>query len=118
MNRTAEQAELYERFRRLAEDAIRPGVRRHDDEHRFDRAGWQRLAAADFCRLPVRRELGGLGLGLAGYAAALEGVAEGSGDLGFSVSAVAHMVALLVLEKYGTPELHRLYLPRLLSGEW
>jgi alkylation response protein AidB-like acyl-CoA dehydrogenase/GNAT superfamily N-acetyltransferase len=118
MGRTAEQAELYERFRRLAEAAVRPNVRRHDDEHRFDRDGWRRLAAADFCRLAVRRELGGLGLGLHAYAAALEGVADGSADLGFTVSAVAHVVGLLVLEKFGTPEQHRAYLPRLLSGEW
>jgi alkylation response protein AidB-like acyl-CoA dehydrogenase/GNAT superfamily N-acetyltransferase len=118
MRHTAEHLELYERFRRLAEREVLPGVRRHDDEHRFDRDGWQKLARADFCRLPIRRELGGLGLGLPAYAAALEGVADGSCDLGFTVSAVAHMVCLMVLEKFGSPEQHRIYLPRLLSGEW
>jgi alkylation response protein AidB-like acyl-CoA dehydrogenase/GNAT superfamily N-acetyltransferase len=115
---TTDPTELFERFRRLAESAVRPRVRRHDDEHLFDRDGWRTLAQADFCRVPIRREFGGLGLGLCAYAAALEGVADGSGDLGFTVSAVAHMVGLMVLEKFGTPQQHQLYLPRLLSGEW
>jgi alkylation response protein AidB-like acyl-CoA dehydrogenase/GNAT superfamily N-acetyltransferase len=118
MRHTAENLQLYERFRQLAEREILPGVRRHDDEHRFDRDAWRKLAQADFCRLPIRRELGGLGLGLPAYTAALEGVADGSCDLGFTVSAVAHMVCLMVLEKFGSPEQHRIYLPRLLSGEW
>jgi isovaleryl-CoA dehydrogenase len=118
MGRTPEQCELFERFRRLAEKAVRPRVRRHDDEHLFDRDGWRQLAQADFCRIPISRELGGLGLGLQAYAAALEGVADGSGDLGFTVSAVAHMVGLMVLARFGSPEQHRVYLPRLLSGEW
>src|SRR5262249_11676341 len=29
-----------------------------------------------------------------------------------------HMVCLMVLEKFGSSEQHRIYLPRLLSGEW
>jgi alkylation response protein AidB-like acyl-CoA dehydrogenase/GNAT superfamily N-acetyltransferase len=110
--------ELLERFRRLADTAVRPRVRHHDDEHLFDRDGWRQVAQADFYRIPICPELGGLGLGLHAYAAALEGVADGSGDLGFTVSVVAHMVGLMVLEKFGSPEQHRLYLPRLLSGEW
>jgi alkylation response protein AidB-like acyl-CoA dehydrogenase/GNAT superfamily N-acetyltransferase len=118
MLRNPEQTELYERFRRLAEAEVRPHARQHDDEHRFDREGWQKLARADFCRIPVRRDVGGLGLGLHAYAAALEGVADGSGDLGFTVSVVAHMVCLMVLERFGSPEQLRDHLPRLLSGEW
>jgi isovaleryl-CoA dehydrogenase len=118
MRYTCENAALYERFRGLAQREVLPGVRRHDDEHRLDRAGLRKLAGEDFFRLPVRRELGGLGLGLPAYAAALEGVADGSGDLGFSVSAVAHMVCVMVLEKFGSPEQHQAYLPRLLAGEW
>src|SRR5262245_25784725 len=118
MPRTPEQTSLYERFRRLAEEHVRPRARRHDDDHTFDRDGWRALAEAGFCAVPVRTELGGRGLGLDEYAAALEGVADGSGDLGFTVSAVAHMVCLMVLEKFGSPEQHQAYLPRLLSGEW
>jgi alkylation response protein AidB-like acyl-CoA dehydrogenase/GNAT superfamily N-acetyltransferase len=118
MRLIADQFELYERFSRLAEREVAPNVRRHDDEHRFDRAAWRKLAEADFFRLDVSRELGGRGLGLHACAAALQGVADGSSDLAFSVSAVAHLVFLRVLEKFGSPEQHRAYLPRLLSGEW
>lgn len=118
MHRTAQETELYDRFRAFGADVLRPAVRRHDDEHRFDRAAWERLGAAGFFRIPLRPELGGLGLGLHDYAAALEGLADGSGDLGFGVSVVAHLVALRVLQEFGSPEQHRHYLPRLLSGEW
>jgi alkylation response protein AidB-like acyl-CoA dehydrogenase/GNAT superfamily N-acetyltransferase len=118
MQRNAQEIEWYERFRQFGAAEIRPGVRRHDDEHLLDRRGWKRLGEMDFFRLPIRTALGGLGHGLHDYAAALEGVAEGSSDLGFSVSAVAHMVCLMVLQEFGSAEQHRLYLPRLLSGEW
>src|SRR5262245_48083535 len=114
MQRSAEETELYERFRRLTADEVRPAVRQHDDDHAFDRRGWERLADEGPFRLLVRPEPGGP----RAYAAALEGVADGSGDLGFSVSAVAHGVCVAVLHESGSPEQHRLYLPRLLSGEW
>jgi alkylation response protein AidB-like acyl-CoA dehydrogenase/GNAT superfamily N-acetyltransferase len=118
MSRSAAETEWYERFRHLALAEVRPSVRRHDDEHALNRPAWGVVGAADLFRLPVRPELGGLGLGLRAFAAALEGLADGSGDLGFSVSAVAHAVCALVVQEFGSPEQHRLYLPRLLSGEW
>ena len=118
MQRSAEEAELYEHFRGLASGEIRPAVRACDDEHRFDRRAWAACGGAGFFRLPIRTELGGLRRGLRGYAAALEGLAAGSGDLGFSVSVVAHMVCLMVLQEFGSDEQHRLYLPRLLSGHF
>jgi isovaleryl-CoA dehydrogenase len=118
MHRTAPETELYDRFRAFGADVLRPAVRHHDDDHRFHRAAWERLGAAGFFRIPLPAGLGGLGLGLSDYAAALEGLADGGGDLGFGVSVVAHLVALRVLQVFGSPEQHRLYLPRLLSGEW
>lgn len=118
MNRPPDETELYERFRDFGAREVRPSVREHDDAHRFHRAAFTKLGAADFFRLPVRRELGGHGRGLHAYAAALEGLCDGSGDLGFGVSVLAHMVCPLVLEEFGTPEQQRVLLPRLLSGEW
>jgi alkylation response protein AidB-like acyl-CoA dehydrogenase/GNAT superfamily N-acetyltransferase len=118
MNRTTQETELYQRYRQLGLAAVRPRVRQHDQTHCFDRQAWQTLGAADFHRLPVHCELGGLGLPLAGCAAAMEGLADGSGDLGFSVSAVAHWVCLLTLQEFGSAEQLALYMPRLVSGEW
>jgi isovaleryl-CoA dehydrogenase len=118
MPRTPEEQALFDRYHQLAHQAIRPTVRASDDAHAFDRTAWQHLGAADFFRLPVRRELGGHGCPLTHCAAALEGLVEGSADLGFSVSAVAHWVALLSLQRFGSDSVQKRYLPRLLSGEW
>jgi alkylation response protein AidB-like acyl-CoA dehydrogenase/GNAT superfamily N-acetyltransferase len=118
MSRSPEAQALHCRYYQLAHEAIRPAVRANDDAHAFDRDAWRRLGGADFFRLPVARELGGLGCPPAQCAAALEGLVEGSADLGFSVSAVAHWVALLSLQRFGCESVMARYLPRLLSGEW
>jgi isovaleryl-CoA dehydrogenase len=118
MKPTARETDLHEHYRQLGLREVRAGVSANDEAHRFDRAAWRRLGEADFFRLPIRTELGGRGCSLRECAAALEGLALGSGDLGFSISAVAHWVCLLTLERLGSPAQHNLYLPRLLSGEW
>lgn len=118
MRRSPEEQALFDRYRRVGLDAVRPAVRANDDTHAFDRAAWRRVGEAGFFRLPVAAEHGGLGLPLAHCAAALEGLADGSGDLGFSVSTVAHWVCLLSLQQFGSPAARARYLPHLLSGEW
>jgi isovaleryl-CoA dehydrogenase len=118
MNRTTQEMELLERYQQLGRIEVRPRVQANDDAHRFDREAWRRLGEAGFFRMPVNRALGGLGCSLRECAAALEGLVIGSGDLGFSVSAVAHWVCLMTLERIGSEEQQQRYLPRLLSGEW
>jgi isovaleryl-CoA dehydrogenase len=118
MGRSAQDIELYERFRTFGAEEIYHRVRLNGDEHRLDRQAWDRLAATGLFRLAVRPELGGCSLGLRAFAVALDGLTEGGRDLGFAVSVVAHLVSVLVLQEFGTAEQRALYLPRLLSGEW
>lgn len=118
MYRAPEELALHTRFFQFALGAIRPAVRGHDDGHTFNRDAWRALGELDFFRLPVSRANGGLGLPLAQCGAALEGLAEGSCDLGLSVSAVAHWVCLLSLERFASDAVRAQYFPRLLTGEW
>ncbi len=118
MQRSPEEQAVYTRYHQFALETVRPAVRTNDDAHSFDRAAWRRLGEADFFRLPISSEHGGLGRPLSECAAALEGLVEGGSDLGFSVSAVAHWVCLLTLQRFGSAPAQARCLPRLLTGEW
>jgi alkylation response protein AidB-like acyl-CoA dehydrogenase/GNAT superfamily N-acetyltransferase len=53
------------------------------------------------------------------FAAALEGFAQGCGDLGFAVSVVAHAGCFITaLQELGSKAQHEAWLPKLMSGEW
>ncbi|MFT3712968.1 MAG: GNAT family N-acetyltransferase [Archangium sp.] len=111
-------AELKARFREVGQREVSVRAPGHDANATFDREAFRRVAAAGLFKLHVRKEYGGDGLGLREWAAAIEGFGEGSGDLGFSVSMVAHAgCAITVLQEFGTPEQCRTWLPRLMSGE-
>jgi isovaleryl-CoA dehydrogenase len=112
-----EQA-LYERYHQFGLETVRPAVQTNDDAHAFARDAWRRLGECGFFRLPIAAAHGGLGCPPSQCAAALEGLAAGSSDLGFCVSAVAHWVCLLSLQQFGTAGSQARYFPRLLSGEW
>ncbi len=114
----ADERSLYDRYHQFGLETVRPAVHSNDDAHAFNRDAWRRLGEADFFRLPVAAAHGGLGCPLSHCSAALEGLASGSSDLGFSVSAVAHWVCLLSLQQFGSAASLARYFPRLLSGEW
>lgn len=111
--------DLSERYRLVGAREVAPASRAHDIEHAFDREAWRRVGQSGLFRLHVPRALGGEGLGLREWGAALEGFALGCQDLGFAVSIVAHAGCLVpALVHFGTPAQHERYLPKLLSGEW
>jgi alkylation response protein AidB-like acyl-CoA dehydrogenase/GNAT superfamily N-acetyltransferase len=118
MQRSPEEEAIYSRYYQFALESVRPAVRTNDDAHTFDRAAWKRLGEADFFRLPISPASGGLGCPLAQCAAALEGLVEGSSDLGFGVSALAHWVCLISLQQFASAAAQARYLPRLLAGDW
>src|SRR5262249_32318001 len=109
MERSTEEQSLHDRYYQFGLETVRPTVRTNDDAHSFNRAAWQRLGEADFFRLPVSTEHGGLGCSLALTAAALEGLVEGSSDLGFCVSVVAHWVCVLTLQQFGSTAVQARY---------
>ncbi|MBL9038140.1 MAG: GNAT family N-acetyltransferase [Archangium sp.] len=111
--------ELFNRFREVGAREVAPGVARHDASASFDREAFRRVGASGLFRLHVPREDGGEGLGLPELLAAIEGFAQGSGDLGFSVSVVAHAACFITaLLDFGSAEQRARLLPKVMSGEW
>jgi len=108
----AERA-LFCRYRDAARELVNPGMLEHDARTTFDRKAFRRLGGMGLY------ELGAEGApGLPRLLAALEGLATGCDDAGFTVSVVAHAgVAIPVLAAMGDGEARRTLLPRLVSGE-
>ncbi|HXK18107.1 MAG TPA: acyl-CoA dehydrogenase family protein, partial [Polyangiaceae bacterium] len=110
--------ELRERFRQAAVELVAPGAAAADEQGRFDRNAFGQLGERGLLRAFAPQAFGGEGLGLRGAAAAIEGLAMGSDDLGFTVSVMAHLVATQLLVEHADAAQQARWLPRLLSGEW
>ncbi|MFL6778320.1 MAG: acyl-CoA dehydrogenase family protein [Sphingomicrobium sp.] len=76
--------------------------------HAFVEGGWMTLAA--------KEEHGGQGLPFALSAALMDNL--NAANLGFALCPMLSMGAIEALEKHGSDELKRDYLPKIVSGEW
>lgn len=99
---------IRERYRDLGRTLVAPSARARDLSGSFDREVWRALASSGLFRKAT----------LVDRAAALEGLAEGSCDLGLSVSVCAHLVVVAVLERFGTRAQKEHVLPKLVDGTW
>ncbi|HEX8745069.1 MAG TPA: acyl-CoA dehydrogenase family protein [Thermoleophilaceae bacterium] len=113
---TDSQRELRDRFEQIG----RAGAARSDacyDEGRLDTGTWDDVSRAGLWRIPVARADGGSGGSWWDLAAAVEGLARGSGDLGFLLSAIAHIGCVRVLALEGSAEQRATHLQSLLAGD-
>ncbi|MDQ3935487.1 MAG: acyl-CoA dehydrogenase family protein [Actinomycetota bacterium] len=83
----------------------------------LDSRGWEEVSRAGLWRIPVAGTDGGAGGSWWDLAAALEGLARGSGDLGFLLSAIAHIGCVRVLALEGSAEQRATHLQSLLAGD-
>ncbi|MFF5364758.1 acyl-CoA dehydrogenase family protein [Streptomyces scabiei] len=113
---TDRQDELRRRFTDFGRERIAPGSDRRDREEAFDRSLWQELADSGFWSVHVPKRYGGDGGDLWDHVAAFEGLARGSRDCGFVLSAAAHAGLQQLLLRYGTEEQKETLLPSLVSG--
>ena len=113
---TDEQELISSTARRFADEWIAPRVREHDREQRFDAELAAKLGEMGYLGATVAEEYGGRGLDYVSYALVLEQVERASSAARTVVSVQTSLVAGSI-ERWGTEEQKREWLPRLCSGE-
>jgi butyryl-CoA dehydrogenase len=107
---------IRETAREFAEREILPNVRENDRAARFDRELARKLGAVGFLGAPVAEEYGGRSLDYVGYGLIAEEIGRADSSARTVISVVTSLVAGPI-EKWGTEEQKRRWLPRLCSGE-
>jgi butyryl-CoA dehydrogenase len=113
---TDEQRLISESAREFSDKEIAPRVRENDRAGRFDRELASKLGEIGYLGAPVAEEYGGRGLDYLSYGLIVEQV----GRVDSSARTVVSVQTSLVcgsIERWGTEEQKRTWLPRLCSGE-
>ena len=119
MSGASNAEQIGDRFRRFSEIELNHLPEESESEERFNWDGWRKCAAFGVHGLPVSPEFGGSGSGMSDVISALQGLGYGCLDNGLLFSINAHMWGCqLPVALFGSEELKRRYLPRLVSGEW
>src|SRR3954452_4335495 len=113
---TDEQRLIFESAREFCDKEIAPRVRENDRAGRFDRELATKLGEMGYLGAPVSKEHGGRNLDYLSYGLLVEQV----GRVDSSAPTVASVQTSLVagsIERWGTEEQKREWLPRLCAGE-
>lgn len=111
-----EQQLIAEAAREFADREIAPRVRDNDRAARFDRDLARKLGEVGYLGAPVAEEYGGRGLDYVGYGLIVEQVGRADSSARTVVSVQTSLVAGSI-ERWGSEEQKREWLPRLCSGE-
>jgi len=111
-----EQKLISEAAREFADREIIPRVRENDRAARFDRELASKLGEVGYLGAPVAEEYGGRGLDYVGYALIVEQVGRADSSARTVVSVQTSLVCGSI-ERWGTEEQKKEWLPRLCSGE-
>jgi butyryl-CoA dehydrogenase len=111
-----EQRLIQETARDFVDNEIVPRARENDRAARFDRELAGRLGEMGYLGAPVAEEYGGRGLDYVSYGLIVEEVGRGDSSARTVVSVQTSLVCGSI-ERWGTDEQKRQWLPRLCSGE-
>ena len=111
-----EQRLIQETARDFVDNEIVPRARDNDRAARFDRELARRLGDMGYLGAPVAPEYGGRGLDYVSYGLIVEEVGRGDSSVRTVVSVQTSLVCGSI-ERWGTEEQKRHWLPRLCSGE-
>jgi alkylation response protein AidB-like acyl-CoA dehydrogenase len=111
-----EQKLIAEAAREFADKEIIPRARENDRAARFDRELASKLGEVGYLGAPVAEEYGGRGLDYIGYGLIVEQVGRGDSSARTVVSVQTSLVCGSI-ERWGSEEQKREWLPRLCSGE-
>jgi alkylation response protein AidB-like acyl-CoA dehydrogenase len=117
-NEIVENQELIaQSVRSLAEQLIRPNIRKWDDNQYFPAELFRQLGEQGLMGMLVPVEYGGSGLGYHEYVAAIVELSRVDGSIGLSMAAHNSLCTNHIL-LFGDEDQKHTYLPRLASGEW
>ncbi len=111
-----EQVLIRDSAREFAEREILPVARNNDRAGRFDRELARKLGEVGYLGAPIAEEYGGRGLDYVGYGLIVQEVGRADSSARTVVSVVTSLVGGPI-EKWGTEEQKKEWLPKLCSGE-
>ncbi|MDX6651619.1 MAG: hypothetical protein QOJ38_400 [Solirubrobacterales bacterium] len=116
LNLTDEQQLIAETARQFADGEIIPRARENDRAARFDGELARKLGEVGYLGAPVAEEYGGRGLDYVGYGLIVEQIGRADSSARTVVSVQTSLVCGSI-ERWGSEEQKRQWLPRLCSGE-
>jgi butyryl-CoA dehydrogenase len=110
-----EERQVRDTVRAFARDELAPTAAQRDEEERYDRGLFERMADIGLTGMPYPEEYGGAGLTTFDWVLAVEEVA--AADMGMAVSLSVHILAQLPIITFGSPEQKDRFLPPMTAGE-
>ncbi|RYG71560.1 acyl-CoA dehydrogenase [Lentibacillus lipolyticus] len=113
---TEEQEMLRKMVRDFAKNDVEPTAAERDEEERFDRAIFDKMAELGLTGIPWPEEYGGIGADFVSYCIAVEELSRVCASTGVTLS--AHLsLASWPIYKYGNAEQKKTFLYRLATGD-
>ena len=111
---SAEERSVRDTVREFAQRELAPTVAQRDEQERYDRSLFERMAEIGLAGLPYPEEYGGAGLSTFAWALACEEIA--AADMGMAISLSVHVLAQLPILSFGNEEQRARYLPDMTAG--
>jgi alkylation response protein AidB-like acyl-CoA dehydrogenase len=115
MNDTGDEAQLLDMIERWTERELKPIVREYDHADRYPDHIVEQMKELGLFGATVSTEYGGLGLPASTYAKIVMTISS----VWMSITGIfnSHLMLALAIEKFGTPEQKKQWLPKIASGE-
>src|SRR5690625_444831 len=113
---TEEQEMLRKMVRDFAENEVEPTAAERDEEERFDRDIFEKMAELGLTGIPWPEEYGGIGADYVSYVIAVEELSRVCASTGVTLSAHISLASWPIFT-YGTEEQKQNFLRRLATGE-
>src|SRR4051795_1375180 len=112
---TDEERLLQQTVREFATREVAPGAAKRDEEERYDRALFDRMAELGLTSVPFPSEIGGAGFSYRAWTLVMEEIAHA--DMALAVSLSVHILSQYPVITWGTDEQKARWLPDMLAGK-